>query len=62
MHRLVSLLVHETGVSPGVVAVVGEGEGPGPQSVVHPQHRQTRAYAVTTLHCDHTGDPPRLVH
>ena len=47
MNWLVALLVYKAGVGPGIVAVVSEGEGPGPQPVVHPQDREAGADAVT---------------
>ena len=50
MNWLVALLVYKAGVGPGIVAVVSEGEGPGPQPVVHPQHRQARPDGVARLH------------
>ena len=55
MYGLVSLLVHQAGVCPGIVTVVGESERPGPQPVVHPQHRQASPDTVPRLHWDHTG-------
>ena len=61
MNRFVPFLVNKAGVCPGIVAVMSEGEGPGSQPVVHPEHRQTGPNAVTTLNGDHTGYLASLV-
>ena len=46
---------------PGIVAVMCEGEGARPESVVHPQHGQTGPDAVAGLHRDNTGNLARAV-
>ena len=58
---LIALLIDQAGVGPGIVAVVCESEGPGPQPVVHPQHGQAGPYAVARLHRDHARYLPGLV-